>query len=117
MVGLIKRSTMVMLAARIGVKKSFPELCPMLGGRLEGRGVWGRIDTYICVAESPCCPPKTTTLLIRYTPTQNIHSLTEKKKKRKHFLSLTHHYKSLCDFGQVPPPLWTSILSWVTSKS
>jgi hypothetical protein len=44
----------------------------MLGGRLDGRGVWGRMDTCICVAESLCCSPETiTTLLIRYTPIQS----------------------------------------------
>ena len=44
----------------------------MLGGRLGGKGVWGRMDTCKCVAESLCCPPKTvTTLLISYTPTLN----------------------------------------------
>ena len=32
-------------------------------------GVWGRMDTCVCVAESPHCPPETTTaLLIGYTP-------------------------------------------------
>ena len=27
------------------------ELCSMFCGRLSGRGVWGRIDTWICMAE------------------------------------------------------------------
>ena len=41
-------------------------------GSLDGRGVWGRMDTRVCMAESLCCPPKTvTTLLISYTPTLN----------------------------------------------
>ena len=39
------------------------ELCSVLGGRLEGRGVWGRIDTCICLAESLCCSPETITAL------------------------------------------------------
>ena len=26
---------------------------------LDGRGVWGRMDTGICMAESLCCPPAT----------------------------------------------------------
>jgi len=35
-------------------------------------GVWGEMDTYICMAESLCCSPETiTTLLIDYTPIQN----------------------------------------------
>ena len=35
-------------------------------------GVWGRMDTGICMAESlPCSPETITTLLIGYTPIQN----------------------------------------------
>ena len=50
----------------------------MLCGSLDGRGVWGRMDTCIRMAESLHYPPKsTTTLLIGYNPTQNA-----KKKKR-----------------------------------
>ena len=41
-------------------------------GSLDGRGVWGRMDTCICRAESLHCSPETiTTLLIGYTPIQN----------------------------------------------
>ena len=41
----------------------------VLCGSLDGRGVWGRMDTCICVAEVLRCPPETiTTLLIGYTP-------------------------------------------------
>ena len=48
------------------------ELCLMLCGSLDGGGVWGRMDTCICMTESLCCPPETiTTLLIGYTATQN----------------------------------------------
>ena len=43
------------------------ELCSMLCGSLDGRGVWGRMHTCICMAESLLCSPKTiTTLLISY---------------------------------------------------
>ena len=43
----------------------------MLCGSLDGRGVWGRINT-LCTAESLGCSPETiTTLLIGYTPVQN----------------------------------------------
>ena len=39
---------------------------------LDGRGVWGRMDTSICMAESICYSPETiTTLLIGYIPIQN----------------------------------------------
>jgi len=41
----------------------------MLRGSLYGRGVWGRMDTCIYMAESLCCLPETiTTLLTGYTP-------------------------------------------------
>ena len=39
----------------------------LLRSSLDGKGVWGRTDTGICVAESLHCPPETiTTLLIGY---------------------------------------------------
>ena len=44
----------------------------MLCVRLDGRGVWGRMDTCVCMGESLCCSPKTIImLLISYTPIQN----------------------------------------------
>ena len=43
------------------------ELCLMLSGSLDRRGVWGRMDTFICMAESLSCSPETiTTVLIGY---------------------------------------------------
>ena len=48
------------------------ELCSISCGSLDGRGVWGRMDTRICMAESLCCSPETiTTLLSSYTAIQN----------------------------------------------
>ena len=39
------------------------EPCSMLHGSLDGRGVWGRMDTCICVVEFlPCCPEIITAL-------------------------------------------------------
>ena len=35
------------------------ELCSMLCGSLDGRGVWGRMATYICMTESLRCSPET----------------------------------------------------------
>ena len=36
---------------------------------LDGVGVWGRMDTWVCMAESLCCSPETIkTLLIDYIP-------------------------------------------------
>ena len=48
------------------------ELCSVVCGSLDVRGVWERMDMCICVAKSLCCPPKTITiLLISNTPMQN----------------------------------------------
>ena len=48
------------------------ELCSMLYGSLDGRGVWERMDTCICVTESLHYSPESiTTLLIGYTLIQN----------------------------------------------
>ena len=59
--------------------------CSMLCGSLDGRGVWGRMHTCICVAESLCGPPGTmTTLLIGYMPIQN------KKLKKSFLLPMTY---------------------------
>ena len=45
------------------------ELHAMLFGSLDGRGVWGRIDTYVFMAEFLCCPLEAIiTVLISYTP-------------------------------------------------
>ena len=49
------------------------ELCSMLCASLDGRGVWGRMDTCMCMAESLCSSPETiTTLLIGYISIQNV---------------------------------------------
>ena len=42
----------------------------MVGGSLDGKGVWGRMDPYICITESLHCLPETITSLIGYTPIQ-----------------------------------------------
>ena len=43
------------------------ELCSMLCGSLDGRGVWGRMDACIWMAEPLHCSPETiATLLISY---------------------------------------------------
>ena len=47
-----------------------------------GGGVWGRIDTCVCMAESLHASPETVTaLLIGYTPKQNV----QKKKNNNPF--------------------------------
>ena len=49
------------------------ELCSILRASLNGRGVWGRTDTCVSMAESLHCSPELiTTLLISSTPIQNV---------------------------------------------
>ena len=56
------------------------ELCPTSRGSLDGRGVWGRMDTRVCTAEPLGCPPETiTTWLTDYSPIQNINFFQKKK--------------------------------------
>ena len=43
----------------------------MLCGSLDGRGVCGRMNIRVCIAESLCCLPETIKLLISYTAIQN----------------------------------------------
>ena len=51
--------------------------------RLNERGVWGRMDTCACMAESLCRPPETiTTLLTGYTPVKNKKFKKEIKQLR-----------------------------------
>ena len=58
----------------------------MLCGSLDGREVWGRMDTCIHMAESlPCSPEAMTTLLIGYTPIKN-----KKFKKKVIVLSIMY---------------------------
>ena len=60
------------------------ELCLMLFDSLDGRRVWGRMDTCICISESLFCLPETiTTLLINLTPIQNKNFKIIKKKVLK----------------------------------
>ena len=60
------------------------ELCSMLCASLDGRGLWGRMDTCICMAESLHCLPETiSTLVIGCTPIQNVFGVTKKSIKIK----------------------------------
>ena len=65
------------------------KLCSELCGSLDGRGVCGRMNTCICMAESLCCSPETiTTLLISYTPMQS--------KKLKNKIKKSEMENSMC---------------------
>ena len=45
------------------------ELCSVLCGRVDGRGVWGRVDTlYVWLSPFTVHSESTTVLLISYTP-------------------------------------------------
>ena len=69
------------------------ELCSTLCGSQDGRGVWGKMDTCICMAESLHCSHETITiLLINYTQTQN------KKFKKKFMENLCNYYQHLLKF-------------------
>ena len=60
------------------------ELCSMLCSSLDGMGVWGRMDTCICMAESLRCSPETlTALLTGYTSIQNKKFKQQQQQKRK----------------------------------
>ena len=60
------------------------ELCSVLCGSLDGRRVWGEMDTCICMAESFCSSPETIkTLLISYTPIQSKKLKLGKRLKKK----------------------------------
>ena len=57
----------------------------MLCVSLDGKGVWGRMDTCICTAESLHCSSEAiTTLLVDYTPKQNVFCVKKLKKKESH---------------------------------
>ena len=61
------------------------ELCSVLCDSLDGRGVWQRMGTYVCMADSFCCPLETTTtLLIGYTPKQKV--------KKKNFYGISFRF-------------------------
>ena len=62
----------------------YMELCSMLCASLDGRRIWGRMDTCIPIADFLHCSPETiTTLLIVYTPIQNKKFRVWGKKKEK----------------------------------
>ena len=62
-----------MYVFKIDKRQGPTRLCSMLLSSLDGRGVWGRMDTYVCMIESLCCSPEAITTLFvnRYAPVQN----------------------------------------------
>ena len=69
------------------------ELCSVLCGSLDGKGVWGRMDTCIYIlAESLCSSPETiTTLLTGYTSIQN--KKLKKCKYHRIIVSICYYLK------------------------
>ena len=57
------------------------ELCSMLYGSLDGRSVWGRMGTCICMVESLHCSPETVTTLFVNWLYLNTKLKVKKKKK------------------------------------
>ena len=52
----------------------------MLCGSLDGKGVWGRMDTSVCVAQSLCCPPETNNIVNELATPQ--YKMKEKRKEQ-----------------------------------
>ena len=53
-------------------------LCSVLRGSLDGRGVWGRMNTCLCMAESLCYSPETVITLF-------VNQLYPNTKQKKFF--------------------------------
>ena len=83
------------------------ELCSVLCGSLDGRGVWGRMGICICMAESLHCSPGTiTALLTGNTPIQN----NKFKKDRETGLTWSRRYAGAWSLGCLGCDLhWTRI--------
>ena len=63
------------------------ELCSMLWGSLDGKGVWGRMDTCICMTESlHFSLENITILLIGHTPIQHVLGVKKLKLKTKKYV-------------------------------
>ena len=76
------------------------ELSSMLWGSLDRRGVWGRMDTCICMAESLYCSPETIArLLISYMLIQKKKSLGKNYQKKNWTQMVTQMIKNL-------PTMW-----------
>ena len=58
---------MLLIHFKVNQQRPFVEhrkVCSRLYGSLDGRGVWGGMDTCICITESLCCPSETMTTLL-----------------------------------------------------
>ena len=72
------------MANQQGPTREHMELCSKVMWQPGWEGVWGRMDTCICMAEFLHCPPENVrTLLIGCTPLQNKKLKTLKKTWKK----------------------------------
>ena len=69
--------------------------CSMQCGSLDERGVWGRMGTWMCMAESLPCSPETITKL-----------LTGLKKKKKTGVLMSYHIAQGTLFSVMQQPTW-----------
>ena len=90
------------------------ELCSMLCDSLDGREVWGRMDTCICSAESLHCSPETiTTLFSSYTPIQNVSGVKKiNLKKHKYVISPGQSSPKQISRGYMRSAHTSDIRSW-----
>ena len=94
---------------REGPTVEHTELCSTLCSSLDGREVWGRVNTYIFMAESLCCSPKTiTTLLIGYTA-----AAAAAAKSLQSCLTLCDPIDGSPPGSPVPGILWARTVEWV----
>ena len=79
------------------------ELCLMLCGSLDGRGVWGKMDTCVCMAVFFHCSPEIITiLLISCTPIENkMFKLKKLKRGKKLKVGLIFQKKRTKDWDKV----------------
>ena len=49
-----------------------PRELSMLCGSMGGRGVWGRMDTCMCMAESLCCSEIPETISVQFSSVQSL---------------------------------------------
>lgn len=80
----------------------------MLLGRLEGSGVWGSMDTCVCMAAWLCCTPEAITALLNgYPPISNIKIKSLPHKK----IISSHCYHPFSPFIFCSPTLLSQLIS------
>ena len=83
----------------------------MLYGSLDVKSIWGRVDTYICMAESLHCVPETIkNLLISYIPPRQIKSRKKNTPSVKNkLISSTWEEVVFGPFPQLPFSILSSL--------